>query len=139
MNEPEVQTEFEVEVAPGVVRRRDRGLCIKGHRLTLYSIMDFLEDGWPPHLLSDQLRLTDEEMQHAVNYIAANREAFEAEYKEVVQQAEERERYWRARQQEIEKKIAERQGPPPNLSPEQAAAWSRLMFLRKERERGQAV
>jgi hypothetical protein len=92
--------------------------------------MDFLEDGWPPHMFSDQLLLTEEEMQHAVDYITASREAFEVEYKEVVEQAEEEERYGLARQQEIEKKISERQGPPPNLSPEQAAAWSRLMYLR---------
>lgn len=133
------QTEFQVEVAPGIVRRRDRGLCIKGQRMTLYSIMDFLKEGWPPHLLRDQLLLTGEEMQNAVNYIEANREAFEAEYEEVVQHAKEEEAYWRARQEDLQKRLAERPGPPPNLSPEQAVAWARLMALRKERERGQAA
>jgi uncharacterized protein (DUF433 family) len=133
------QTEFQVEVAPGIVRRRDRGLCIKGQRLTLYTIMDFLREGWPPHLLRDQLLLTEEEMQNAVNYIEANREAFEAEYEEVVQHAKEEEVYWRARQEDLQTRLAERPGPPPNLSPEQAVAWARLIAIRKERERGQAA
>lgn len=129
---------FQVDVAPGIVRRRDRGLCVKGKRITLYLIMDFLKDGWPPHLLRDQLLLTEEEMQYVVDYIAANRESFEAEYEEVVKQAAERERYWRARQEALQKRLDERPGPPPNLSPEQAAAWSRLAALRKKR-RGEAA
>jgi uncharacterized protein (DUF433 family) len=129
------QTEFEIEVAPGIVRRRDCGLCVKGSRMTLYFIMDFLKAGWPPHLLRDQLLLTEEQMQNVLDYIATNRETFEAEYAKVVQQCAERERYWRGRQEALQKRLAERLGPPPNLSPEQAAAWARLAALRKQRER----
>jgi hypothetical protein len=128
------QTEFMIDVAPGIVRRRDRGLCVKGSRMTLYFIMDFLKDGWPPHLLRDQLLLTEEQMQNVVDYIDANREAFEAEYEEVLRQAKEEEQYWRARQEALQKRLAERPGPPPNLSPEQAVAWARLSALRKQRE-----
>jgi hypothetical protein len=42
---------LETLVAPGIVRRSDRGLCIAGKRITLYLIMDYLNAGWPPHLL----------------------------------------------------------------------------------------
>ena len=128
------QPEFQVDVAKGIVRRRDRGLCVKGNRITLYLIKDFLNDGWPPHLVQDQLLLTEEEMQNVLDYIAANRDSFEAEYADVVQQAAERERYWRARQEALQKRLDERSGPPPNLSPEQAAAWARLAALRKKRK-----
>jgi len=128
------QTEFEIEVAPGIVRRRDRGLCVQGSRMTLYTIMDFLKDGWPPHLLRDQLLLTEQEMQQVVDYLAAHSAEFEAEYDEVVRHAEEEERYWRARQEELQKRLDARPGPPPNLSPEQAVAWSRLKALRRKRE-----
>lgn len=128
------QAEFQIDVAKGIVRRRDRGLCVKGNRITLYLIKDFLNDGWPPHLVQDQLLLTEEEMQNVLDYIAANRDSFEAEYAEVVQQAAERERYWRARQEALQKRLDERSGPPPNLSPEQAAAWARLAALRKKRK-----
>lgn len=128
------QAEFQVDVAKGIVRRRDRGLCVKGNRITLYLIKDFLNDGWPPHLVRDQLLLTEEEMQNVLDYIAANRESFQTEYAEVVQQAAERERYWRARQEALQKRLDERSGPPANLSPEQAAAWARLAALRKKRK-----
>lgn len=128
------QHEFQIDVAKGIVRRQDRGLCVKGNRITLYLIMDFLREGWPPHLLRDQLLLTEEEMQNVLDYLATNRERFEAEYTEVVRQAKEEELYWRARQEALQKRLDERVGPPPNLSPEQAAAWARLAALRKKRE-----
>jgi uncharacterized protein (DUF433 family) len=128
------QHEFQIDVAKGIVRRQDRGLCVKGNRITLYLIMDFLKDGWPPHLLRDQLLLTEEEMQNVLDYLATNRERFEAEYTEVVRQAKEEEQYWRARQEALQQRLDERVGPPPNLSPEQAAAWARLAALRKKRE-----
>jgi hypothetical protein len=41
------------------VIRTSRGLSIAGRRLTLYSIMDYLQDGWPPHLIRDEFNLTD--------------------------------------------------------------------------------
>lgn len=129
------QGEFQVDVAKGIVRRLDRGLCVKGNRITLYLIMDFLKDGWPPHLVRDQLRLTEDEMQNVLDYVAANRESVEAEYEEVVRQANEDERYWRARQEALQSRLDKRDGPPPNLSPEQAAAWARLAALKKKRER----
>lgn len=128
------KAEFQVDVAKGIVRRQDRGLCVKGNRITLYLIKDFLNDGWPPHLVQDQLLLTEEEMQNVLDYIAMNRESFEAEYADVVRQAAERERYWRARQEALQKRLDERSGPPPNLSPEQAAAWARLAASRKKRK-----
>ncbi len=133
------QSDFIVEVAPGIVRRKDRGLCVAGNRITLYLIMDFLKAGWPPHLLRDQLLLTEEEMQNVLNYIEANRDSFEAEYEEVVRRGMEREIYYRARQEELQKRLAERPGPPPNLSPEQTAAWARLKARRKQREQEKAA
>ncbi|MDX2032946.1 MAG: DUF433 domain-containing protein [Blastocatellia bacterium] len=133
------ESEFEVVVAPGIVRRRDRGLCIQGSRMTLYFIMDFLREGWPPHLLRQQLQLTEDEVENALRYFDANREAFEAEYKDIVRQAKERELSWRARQAEVESRIENRTGPPPGLSPEQTAAWARLKARRQTREEGKAA
>jgi|SRR5215510_5713560 len=127
------EIQFQTKVAKGIVRRLDRGLCVEGTRITLYLIKDFLNEGWPPHLLRDQLLLGKEQMQDVLDYLADNRESFEAEYAEVVRQAAERERYWRSRQEESQKRLDERPGPPANLSPEQAAAWARLAALRKRR------
>jgi uncharacterized protein (DUF433 family) len=97
--------EQDVLVAPGVVRRRDRGLCVAGTRITLYLIMDHLKEGWPPHLLCDQLLLSQEQMAQVMDYIEAHRAEFEAEYQEVVRKCAERERYWRERERERRKRV----------------------------------
>jgi hypothetical protein len=55
MSQPEA---FYSCVAPGIVRRADRGLCLAGKRVTLYLIMDYLTAGWPPHLIRHWLDLT---------------------------------------------------------------------------------
>ena len=119
----------ETPVASGVVRRTDRGLCVAGKRITLYLIMDYLKAGWPPHLLRHQLLLSQEEVDSVMRYIEEHRDEFEAEYQEVVRKAAEREKYWRAREQE--RKAGEAQHPQ-NLTPERAIIWARLQALRRE-------
>jgi hypothetical protein len=114
-------------VAPGIVRRTDRGLCLAGKRVTLYLIMDYLKAGWPPHLIRHWLDLSDAEMHYAVQYIETNRAAFETEYAEVVRQAQARERYWREHQRQRRSEMPER-----HFTPEQAAAWARLEALKHE-------
>jgi uncharacterized protein (DUF433 family) len=101
--------ETEVSVAPGIVRRADRGLCVEGTRITLYLIMDHLKEGWTPHLLADQLLLDKAQIDQVMEYIASHREEFEAEYQEVVRKCAERERYWRERERERRKSIPQRQ------------------------------
>ena len=59
-------------VAPGIART-GRGLVIAGARLTLYAIMDFIEEEWPRKLLRDHFELTDEQIDHVLTYIDANR------------------------------------------------------------------
>lgn len=119
----------ETIVAPGVVKRSDRGLCVVGHRITLYLIEDYLRAGWPPHLLRHWLRLSDQEMTEVLDYLAANRSEFDREYERVARQATERENYWREREQQRQKdrKVTQR-----NFTPEQAAAWARLNALRRQ-------
>jgi uncharacterized protein (DUF433 family) len=92
--------EREMNVASGIIRRKDRGLCVEGTRITLYLIMDHLKEGGPPRLLGDQLLLSQEQMDQVMAYIESHREAFEAEYEEVVRKCDERERYWRERERE---------------------------------------
>ena len=118
----------ETIVAPGVVRRSDRGLCVAGHRITLYLIEDYLRAGWPPHLLRHSLRLSDQEMTEVLDYLAANRSEFDREYDRVAREATEREKYWREREQRRKRlKVTRRK-----FTPEQAAAWARLNALRRQ-------
>ena len=70
---------LETVVAPGVVRRSDRGLCVAGRRITLYLIEDHLRAGWPPHILRHWLRLSEREMAEVLDYINANRSDFDRE------------------------------------------------------------
>lgn len=118
----------ETIVAPGVVRRSDRGLCVAGHRITLYLIEDYLRAGWPPHLLRHSLRLSDQEMTEVLDYLAANRSEFDREYERVAREATEREKYWREREQRRRRlKVTRRK-----FTPDQAAAWARLNALRRQ-------
>jgi uncharacterized protein (DUF433 family) len=118
----------ETIVAPGVVRRSDRGLCVAGHRITLYLIEDYLRAGWPPHLLRHSLPLSGQEMTEVLDYLAANRSEFDREYERVAREATEREKYWREREQRRKRlKVARRK-----FTPEQAAAWARLNALRRQ-------
>src|SRR5215210_3858971 len=78
--------------SPNVVRT-ERGLTIAGTRITLYSVMDYVKEDWPPKLIRDWLNLTDEQITGAMQYIAELREEVEDEYQKVLQQAEENRRY----------------------------------------------
>jgi uncharacterized protein (DUF433 family) len=81
---------------PTVVRT-SRGLSIAGRRLTLYSIMDYLQAGWPPHLIRDEFNLTDTQITDVMTYIETHRDEVEQEYRVVLQHAEENRQYWDTR------------------------------------------
>jgi hypothetical protein len=55
------------------VIRTSRGLSIAGRRLTLYSIMDYLQDDCPPHLIRDEFNLTDKQMAKESTSSTSNR------------------------------------------------------------------
>ena len=96
----------DIVVPPSTVVRTSRGLSIAGRRLTLYSIMDYLHAGWPPHLIRDEFNLTDKQITDVMEYIAAHRDEVEHEYQAVLQQAEDNRRYWDARNRERLERIA---------------------------------
>jgi uncharacterized protein (DUF433 family) len=101
----------EIVTPSSTVVRTSRGLSIVGRRLTLYSIMDYLRAGWPPHLIRDEFNLTDKQMNDVMEYITAHRDQVEQEYQAVLQQAEENRRYWETRNRERFERLA--QTPPP--------------------------
>jgi uncharacterized protein (DUF433 family) len=127
MNNLDIQ---HIEVAPGIVRRKDRGLCVAGTRISLYLIMDYLKDGWPPHILRHQLLLSEEQMNPVMDYLNSNADSFEAEYDDVMKRCAEREAYWRERQKKIKKEPNK-----SNFTPEQAVAWAKLAAYKRERKR----
>lgn len=99
---------------PTIERRSDLGLTISGTRITLYDILDYLHDDWPPHLIRDWFNLTDEQLQVALDYIAAHRDEVEVEYQQVLVAAEEIRRYWEERNRERLAAIAAKQAAAPH-------------------------
>jgi uncharacterized protein (DUF433 family) len=84
-----------------------RGLTLAGTRITLYDIMGYLKEDWPPKLIRQWLNLTEEQIADAMAYIAAHRDEVEAEYRLVIEQAEANRAYWEERNREIIARIRE--------------------------------
>jgi uncharacterized protein (DUF433 family) len=105
---------------PTVVRT-SRGLSIAGTRTTLYSILDYVHAGWPPKLIRDRLNLTEQQIADALDYIATHRTEVEAEYQQVLHDAQEIRQYWEERNRERLTAIA---ALPPK--PEQVAIRAKL-------------
>ena len=106
------------------VIRTSRGLSIAGRRLTLYSIMDYLQAGWPPHLIRDEFNLTDKQITDVMEYIETHRDEVEKEYQTVLQHAEENRQYWEARNRQRLEHIA-RMPPQPGQEKIRAKLRSR--------------
>ncbi len=96
----DMQSVSESSSSHPTVIRTGRGLSIAGTRVTLYSVLDYLHEGWPPHLIRDEFGLTDTQISEVMEYIETHREEVEAEYQLVLQQAEENRQYWEARNKE---------------------------------------
>lgn len=101
------------------VIRTSRGLSIAGTRITLYSLLDYLHAGWPPHLIREEFNLTEQQMTTVMEYIDAHRDEVETEYQEVLQQAEESRQYWDERNRD---RLAEIAASPPKPGQEQIRA-----------------
>ncbi len=126
----EVEEPLEIPVAPGIVRRSDRGLCVAGTKISLFSIMDAIKSGRTEVLLTYG-GLSQEQINQALAYVEKNREEFEAAYAEYVRRAEEMERFHRERARQRRAEL-EAEGlwkkPAPHLIP----AWERLQSLKRE-------
>lgn len=86
--------------AQQTVIRTERGLSVRGTRITLYQIMDYMNAGWPRNLIRDRLNLSEEQIADIWTYMETHRPEVEAEYQEVLRQAEANQQYWELRQAE---------------------------------------
>ncbi|NEO26509.1 MAG: DUF433 domain-containing protein [Kamptonema sp. SIO4C4] len=110
------------------ILRTERGLTIQGTRLTLYDVMDFLNQHYPPQLIRDKFNLTDPQIHAALSYIEANKTQVEAEYQEVLKTREEIRQYWEERNRQYFTELARK---PHN--PDQNALWKKLEQQKTER------
>ncbi len=102
----------EVVCPPHVIRRSDRGLCVAGTGITLYTIMDFIKADWPEKLIRDVMELTDDQIKGVTDYIKSNRKEFEAEYEQVVKDAEADRKFWEDRNRERFERIVNTEPQP---------------------------
>ncbi|HAG81544.1 MAG TPA: DUF433 domain-containing protein [Cyanobacteria bacterium UBA12227] len=108
--------------------RTERGLTISGTRITLYDVIDFLKDHYPPKLIRDKFNLTDEQINVALSYIEENRTQVEAEYQEVLKTRSEIRQYWEERNREHFARIAK-----IPRQPNKEYLWKKLEEQKAER------
>lgn len=114
---------------PVVVRQEGIGLSIAGTRITIYDIMDYVKNDWPPNLIQQWLRLTDAQIKGVMEYLTTHREQLEVEYQQVLAWAEEKRRYWEERNRERFAQIA---ALPPKPGTE--ALWAKLKAQKAKHE-----
>ncbi len=95
-----------------LITRTERGLTIAGTRITLYDVMDYLTEQYPPKFIRAMLSLTDEQIGAALAYIEAHRATVEAEYQIVLKEFEELRQYYEAENRERVARIAAKPPKP---------------------------
>jgi len=113
-------TNGQPDAQPTVIRT-GRGLTVAGTRITLYAIMDFIKEDYPPKLIRYKFNLTEQQMADVLAYIDEHREEVEAEYQQVIKEAEELRRY---HEEKLREHLASRPPKPPK--PEEAAIRAKL-------------
>jgi uncharacterized protein (DUF433 family) len=95
--------------------RTERGLTIAGTRITLYDVMDYVTEQYPPKFIRAMLSLTDEQVNCALSYIDSHRAEVEAEYQFVLKEAEELRQYYEEQNRDL---IAHIAAKPPRSGTE---------------------
>jgi uncharacterized protein (DUF433 family) len=70
------------------IHDRGRGPEIKGSRITVYSILDFMIDGWHCERIADWFRLHPEEVKAAMEYIREHTLEVMREYVKILERSE---------------------------------------------------
>jgi hypothetical protein len=83
------------------VIRTERGLTVKGSRLTLYYIMEAMKEDNSLKNIRDIYELTDEEMLDILDYLHLNKDEVETEYQQVLKSSEENRKYWEEKNRDL--------------------------------------
>jgi uncharacterized protein (DUF433 family) len=70
------------------IHDRGRGPEIKGTRITVYAILDYLLLAWPPDLIAVEFQLSSEQVRAAIDYINAHTLEVLREYVKMLERAE---------------------------------------------------
>jgi uncharacterized protein (DUF433 family) len=80
MSPEDARTHAEVRIID-----RGRGPELPGTRITVYRIMDYLRENWPPSEIAADLEIGEEEVHTALDYIEQHRAEVEADYELILQ------------------------------------------------------
>lgn len=114
-----------------IIKVTERGPSVRGTRLTIYSLMEYLKDGWTPKHTAQWFNLTTEEMDAVMAYLKENEAEVEADYAEVMADAEAQRIYWTERN----KDRFDHSNAPPPANAKIAIARARLAALKQQWER----
>jgi uncharacterized protein (DUF433 family) len=64
---------------------RERGPCIAGTRITVYSILDYYKEGWDPSSIALTLGLSSAQVLAAIRYIEEHKEEVLADYQTILE------------------------------------------------------
>jgi uncharacterized protein (DUF433 family) len=67
---------------------RGRGPEIKGTRITVYAILDFVLAGWHPERIADLFKIHPEEVQAAIAYVLEHKLEVLREYVRILERSE---------------------------------------------------
>jgi uncharacterized protein (DUF433 family) len=109
--------------------RTERGLTIVGTRITLYDVMDYLAEAYPPKFIASLFDLTEAQIGAAIDYITAHQVEVEAEYQQVLTEAEALRQHYEEQNRD---RVAQIAAQPPKPGTE--AAWEKLRVDRAKRE-----
>lgn len=108
---------------PAIIRT-ERGLTIKGTRITLYDVMEYLKADYPIWLIQERLSLTEEQLTSALIYIQEHQTEVEAEYQTVLETSQEIRTYWEQYNEERFKQASQRSPKPEEkVLREKLDAW----------------
>jgi uncharacterized protein (DUF433 family) len=113
----------------GEIIRTERGLTIAGTRITLYDVMDYVTAQYPPKFIQGLFDLTEEQINAALTYIETHRAEVEAEYHQVLEEAEELREYYEEQNRE---RVARSAAKSPRPGTE--TAWEKLRAAKAKRE-----
>ena len=68
----------------GLIIDRGRGPELEGTRVTVYCVMDYVRAGDPPSQIAEELDLSEQQVQAALEYISAHRDEVEAQYEAIL-------------------------------------------------------
>jgi uncharacterized protein (DUF433 family) len=108
--------------------RTERGLTIAGTRITLYDVMDYVIAQYPPKFIQGLFDLTQEQINAALAYIETNYAEVEAEYQQVLKEAEELRQYY---EEENRERVARIAAQPPQPGTE--SVWEKLRAAKAKR------